>query len=85
MKNFSFWVDDCWDGYKQVGTKKKGKRIVPNCVPEDAPVNAVGTDGGVDLNPTGRSVKMDRRSRWDVSKLFRRANGPKKRQEKEND
>jgi len=72
----------CWDGYKQVGTKKKGKRTVPNCVPEDAPVNAVGTDGGVDLNPTGRPVKMDRRSRWDVSKLFRRANGPKKKQDK---
>jgi hypothetical protein len=23
----------CWSGYKQVGMKKKGKRIVPNCVP----------------------------------------------------
>jgi hypothetical protein len=25
----------CWDGYKQEGTKKKGKKIVPNCVPEE--------------------------------------------------
>ena len=24
----------CWDGYKQVGMKKKGKKMVPNCVPE---------------------------------------------------
>ena len=23
----------CWTGYKQVGMKKKGKKIVPNCVP----------------------------------------------------
>ena len=23
----------CWSGYKQVGTKKKGGKIVPNCVP----------------------------------------------------
>ena len=23
----------CWVGYKQVGTKKKGDKIVPNCVP----------------------------------------------------
>ena len=23
----------CWVGYKQVGMKKKGKKIVPNCVP----------------------------------------------------
>jgi hypothetical protein len=27
--------EDCWDGYKQIGMKKKGKKIVPNCVPED--------------------------------------------------
>ena len=26
--------EKCWDGYKQVGMKKKGKKMVPNCVPE---------------------------------------------------
>ena len=25
--------EKCWDGYKQVGLKKKGDRMVPNCVP----------------------------------------------------
>jgi hypothetical protein len=25
--------DPCWKGYKMVGTKKKGGREVPNCVP----------------------------------------------------
>jgi hypothetical protein len=25
--------DPCWDGYKQIGMKKKGKKQVPNCVP----------------------------------------------------
>ena len=25
----------CWVGYKQVGMKKKGKKMVPNCVPEE--------------------------------------------------
>jgi len=25
--------DPCWDGYKQVGTKKKKGKEVPNCVP----------------------------------------------------
>lgn len=24
----------CWDGYKQVGMKKKGEKMVPDCVPE---------------------------------------------------
>jgi hypothetical protein len=29
-------VDEaCWVGYKQVGMKKKGKKIVPNCVKEE--------------------------------------------------
>ena len=48
---------------------------------EEAPVNAVGSDGGIDLNPTGKKMrlfnKIDRRSRWDVSKLYKRAKGTK--------
>jgi hypothetical protein len=27
--------DPCWTGYKQEGLKKKGNRMVPNCVPEE--------------------------------------------------
>ena len=33
-------ADACWDGYKQVGLKKKGGKMVPNCVPE---VYEIGT------------------------------------------
>jgi hypothetical protein len=29
----------CWKGYKPVGTKKKGGRTVPNCVPKESKVN----------------------------------------------
>jgi len=32
----------CWDGYKQVGMKKKGKKNVPNCVPEETIEDANG-------------------------------------------
>ena len=28
----------CWKGYKKVGMKKKGKSIVPNCVPENVTI-----------------------------------------------
>jgi hypothetical protein len=33
--------EKCWDNYKQVGMKKKGNRMVPNCVPvkEDEELN----------------------------------------------
>jgi hypothetical protein len=37
FKSFSQPVSEkCWDGYKQVGMKKKGKKVVPNCVKEDS-------------------------------------------------
>jgi hypothetical protein len=26
-------TETCWDGYKQVGMKEKGGKMVPNCVP----------------------------------------------------
>ena len=33
-------VDEaCWDGWKQKGMKKKGNRIVPNCVREDGTID----------------------------------------------
>ena len=28
--------DPCWDSHKQVGMKKKGNRMVPNCVPKES-------------------------------------------------
>ena len=36
--------EDCWDGYKQVGMKKKGKKMVPNCVAEEGGAGEEGTD-----------------------------------------
>ena len=27
-------ADPCWDGYEKVGSKKKGGKTVPNCVPD---------------------------------------------------
>lgn len=34
--------DPCWDGYEQVGTKKKGGKTVPNCVPMQKSVTIGG-------------------------------------------
>ena len=33
----------CWDGYKQIGLKKKGNRMVPNCVKESV-INKIVED-----------------------------------------
>jgi hypothetical protein len=57
-------ANPCWKGYKQIGTKKKNGRIVPNCVRESEDVdNTEGfdrTDYYLDyyrnLSPTGFGV-----------------------------
>jgi len=39
-------VDEaCWDGYTAKGMKKKGNRMVPNCVPEE--IEQVSEDGAM--------------------------------------
>jgi hypothetical protein len=54
--------DACWEGYEQVGMKRKGKRQVPNCVPISRKQN--DTEDGkkytkVVTNPeTGRKNKV---------------------------
>lgn len=36
MIRFRQYLEEkCWDGYRQAGMKKKGNRMVPNCVPEE--------------------------------------------------
>lgn len=34
-------TEACWTGYKSIGMKKKGDRMVPNCVKEDGAAAAV--------------------------------------------
>lgn len=35
-------TEACWTGYKAIGLKKKGNRMVPNCVKEDGIANVAG-------------------------------------------
>ena len=35
MKSFGDMVGECWKTHKQVGTKMKGGKVVPNCVPKN--------------------------------------------------
>ena len=71
MMTFKQMREACWSGFKQVGMKKKGKKLVPNCVPEedqqeDAPANSAGGGGvagigvGVDGEP-GIHVKKKKK------------------------
>ena len=43
-KTFKDFAEACWDTHKQVGTKMKGGKRVPNCVPknEEDELNELG-------------------------------------------
>ncbi len=45
----------CWVGYKKVGMKKKGDRMVPNCVKEEV-INAVYGKEWIYEEPTNENV-----------------------------
>ena len=42
--------EKCWKGYKRVGMKKKGNKMVPNCVPEE-----VQTEGAAWTKKSGKN------------------------------
>jgi hypothetical protein len=50
----------CWTGYKQVGVKKKGDKMVPNCVPEEVEIN--------EAEYQGRDVPLNKPMAGDVKK-----------------
>jgi hypothetical protein len=49
MKSFKQYTEACWTGYTAKGMKKKGDRMVPNCVPvkEDGMAASAGPTNAV--------------------------------------
>jgi hypothetical protein len=68
----------CWDGYKQVGMKKKGDRMVPNCVKEESdPTDGKGIGkpwreggGGAVYVRDGGSIRKVRFSQSGMKKKY---------------
>ena len=63
-------ADPCWKGYQMVGTKKKGSRTVPNCVPEqvqegiggieDSPMSATNSVKAMESEHRKKNMKSAR-------------------------
>ena len=53
--------DPCWDTHKQVGMKKKGNRMVPNCVPknEEVEVSEEGSMSAQEIALQKRKATID--------------------------
>lgn len=54
--------ESCWSGYKQIGLKKKGKKTVPNCVPEDDVAEGAAWTKKSGKNPEGGLNDKGRKS-----------------------
>ena len=66
MKSFkSFFNEACWDGYVQRGMKKKGDKMVPNCVPAGSTSEETEID---EAEYQGREVKLNKPMAGDVKK-----------------
>lgn len=48
--------DPCWDSHKQVGMKKKGGKMVPNCVPKNEEVETEVEEGYKELSRGKRNT-----------------------------
>ena len=55
----------CWSGYKQEGLKKKGKKVVPNCVPEATEIKEASKSGDASLHDWfAKSKSSDGKPGW---------------------
>ena len=82
-------TEDCWVGYKQVGMKKKGNRMVPNCVAEIYWENSLGESCGYtfefpkedqpikEAEYQGRKVKLGKIMQGDAKKFKVYVKNPK--------
>lgn len=63
-------ADPCWKGYQMVGTKKKGGKEVPNCVPEEVVTEGIGGIMDSPLSATNSVKAMESRKK-EMSKSAR--------------
>ena len=75
----------CWKGYKQVGMKKKGGKMVPNCVPEEVTNEAAAwtrkagknSEGG--LNEKGRKSYERENPGSDLKRPSKKVGNPRRK------
>ena len=68
--------DPCWDSHKQVGMKKKGNKMVPNCVPKNEETEYTGPN----KEDRKQIKKMDNPSYAKKLADYKKNMDPKKRQ-----
>jgi hypothetical protein len=90
MQTFKQFLEACWTGYSAKGMKKKGNRMVPNCVPvsEDGmgggavasgPTNTAGGGhvDGIGVGPRGEPGVYPKKKKGPVMVSMAKRNLPK--------
>ena len=80
--------DPCWDSHKQVGMKKKGGKMVPNCVPKNEEVDHVDEKFSMAADPEKRALprptgKAENKKGVSAKSRTMKAVGTQRRQDKE--
>jgi hypothetical protein len=69
--------DPCWKGYKQEGLKKKGNRMVPNCVPTESVSFEIGSEHrGVQKQAKIRNLAKSTTNPGEKEAATRKLKGP---------
>lgn len=85
MKSFKQFLeaDGCWTGYKKVGMKKKGDKMVPNCVPEENQIEELTTQQMIKKIAADTIFKKKYGRGVELVKQIMYKHGPKPRHGKE--
>ena len=62
-KTFKEFAEACWDSHKQVGTKMKGGKRVPNCVPKNEEEIPISLYDLTELGPAAMKRRARMRAR----------------------
>ena len=82
--SFQQFQEKCWKGYKRVGMKKKGNKMVPNCVPEEvqnegaAWTKKAGKNSEGGLNEKGRKSYERENPGSDLKAPSKKAGNPRR-------
>jgi hypothetical protein len=57
--------EKCWDGYKQIGSKKKNGKMVPNCVPVSE-ASSPAQQAAIDINMKKKGVEPKNESYGEI-------------------
>jgi len=81
MISFKQFSEACWDGYKKIGMKKKGNKMVPNCVPVGEDITAIPANNAGSGNVKGFDPVLGQpmTRRKPIEKMINAMTNPKKK------